>query len=51
MTTLVPSIFDLFFFILAGNKDNHKILNGFEIRQEPTRAYELAAHEHLEKSP
>ena len=26
-------IFDWFFFILAGNKDNHKILNGFEIGQ------------------
>ena len=24
-------IFDLFFFILAGNEDNHKILDGFEI--------------------
>ena len=30
-------ILDLFFFILAGNKDNHKISNGFEIRQDPTR--------------
>ena len=30
-------IFDLFFFILAGNKDNHKISNGFEIQQDPTR--------------
>ena len=30
-------IFDLFFFILAGNKDNHKISKGFEIRQDPTR--------------
>ena len=31
------TIFDLFFFILAGNKDNHKISNGFEIRQDLTR--------------
>ena len=31
-------IFDFFFFILAGNKDNHKISNGFEIRHNPTRA-------------
>ena len=30
-------IFDLFFFIFAGNKDNHKISNGFEIRQDPIR--------------
>ena len=30
-------IFDLFFFILAGNKDNYKISNGFEIQQDPTR--------------
>ena len=31
------AIFDWFFFILAGNKDNHKISNGLEIRQDPTR--------------
>ena len=30
-------IFDLFFFILAGNKDNHKISNEFEIRQDLTK--------------
>ena len=30
-------IFDWFFFILAGNKDNHKISNGPEIRQDRTR--------------
>ena len=28
---------DLSFFILAGNEDNHNILNGIEIRQDPTR--------------
>ena len=46
MTTLAPS-----FFILAGNKDNHNISNGFEIRQIGLGTYELAALEHLEKSP
>ena len=30
-------IFDWFFFILAGNKDTHKVLDGFEIRQYPTK--------------
>ena len=30
-------IFDLIFFILADNENNHSILNGFEIRQDPTR--------------
>ena len=30
-------IFDWFVFSLAMNKDNHKILDGFEIRQDPTR--------------
>ena len=33
----VTFLVDLFFFILAGNKDNHEISNGFEIRQDPTR--------------
>ena len=37
MTTLAPSFFIFFFFILAGNKDNHKILNGFGIRHDSTR--------------
>ena len=50
MTTLAPSFF-LFFFILAGNKYNHKISNGFEFQRDPTRTYELAALERLEKSP
>ena len=30
-------IFDWDFFILAGNKDSHKISDGFEIRQDPTK--------------
>ena len=29
-------IFDLFFFILSGNEDDHKISDGFKIRQDPT---------------
>ena len=29
--------FDLFFFFLAGNKENNKISNGFEIWQNETR--------------
>ena len=36
MINLAPS-FLLFFFILAGNEDNHKILDGFEIGQYPTK--------------
>ena len=30
-------IFDWFFFILAGNKDNHNISDGFEFRQDWAR--------------
>ena len=30
-------IFDELFFILAGNKHNYKISDGFEIRQDQTR--------------
>ena len=30
-------IFDWFFFLLAGNKDTHKISNGFAIGQYPTK--------------
>ena len=53
MTTLAPSFLigpSLFFQVT--NEDNHNILDGFEIRQDPTRdTYELAALERLEKSP
>ena len=35
MTTLTPSF--LTGFILAGNEDNHKILDGFEIGQYLTK--------------
>ena len=38
VTTLAPSfIFDWIFFILAGNKDIHKISDGFEIGQYSTK--------------
>ena len=37
MTTLATSVFDLFFFILAGNEDNYKISDGFEFRKDWTR--------------
>ena len=37
MTTLAPSFFIVFFFILVGNKDNHKLFDEFEIRQDPTK--------------
>ena len=30
-------IFDWFFFIYAWNEDNHNVLDGFEIRQDPTK--------------
>ena len=37
MTNLAPSILIGLFFILAGNEDNYKISDGFEIRQDLTR--------------
>ena len=39
VTTLASSFLIVFccFFILAGNEDNHKISNGFAIRQDRTR--------------
>ena len=48
LTTQLPYI--LFFFILAGNKDKHIILNGLEICKIRPGTYELAALERLEKS-
>ena len=30
-------ISDWIFFIFAGNENNHKVLNGFKIQQDPTR--------------
>ena len=37
MTTLTPLFLIGSFFILAGNEDNHKILDGFEIGQYSTK--------------
>ena len=34
-------IFNLIFYILAGNKDNHKISDGFEIRSYPLYVYNV----------
>ena len=45
MTTLAP-----YFFILAGNEDNHNISNGLKLGQIRPQSAELAALEHLEKS-
>ena len=42
----IPFIFDWIFFIFAGNKDNHKVAEEFEITPDPTM--ELAALERLE---
>ena len=42
VTSLAPSFMisnNLIFFILAGNKDSHKILDGFEIQQDRNRDY------------
>ena len=47
VTALSPFIFDWIFFILAGNKDTHKISDEFKIGQD----YELPALERLKKSP
>ena len=41
MGTLAPSLFDWIFFILAGNEDNHKVLNEFELRPDPVTDYEI----------
>ena len=37
MTTLAPSFFDQFIFVLAGNKDNYKTLDGFGIGHDWAR--------------
>ena len=39
VTTLAPSIFDWFFFILAGKENNHKLLDGFENGQYSTKDF------------
>ena len=40
-------IFDQIFFIIAGNSDNHKSMDEFEIRPNPTTDYGVTATEHL----
>ena len=40
-------VFDCFFFILAGNEDNHKISNGLKFGKIGPGTYELAALERL----
>ena len=49
MVTLVSSYLNkqVFFFILAGNKDNHKSLDGISY---PSPTTKLAAFEHLKNS-
>ena len=44
-------IFDWFFFILAGNEENHKSWMGSKLGSIQQKAYELAALERLEKFP
>ena len=39
VSSLVNSFFEWIFIILAGNKDNHKGLNGFEFLQDPISNY------------
>ena len=36
VNTLTPSFFDWIFFIFAGNNDNYKVSDEFEIRSDPT---------------
>ena len=44
-------MFDWIFFILSSNKDSHKNWMSFKFCRIRPRTYELAALEHLEKSP
>ena len=48
---LFSVVFDPIHFILAGNKDMHKIWEEFEFRQDRTTDYGLAALEHLKNFP
>ena len=43
VTTLVLSIFEWIFFILADKKDNYKSLNEFEFRQDPITYYGVSS--------
>ena len=38
------NVFDRIHFILAGNDDIYKSLNGFEIRRDPTMDYGVGCH-------
>ena len=40
MTTLAPSFFDQFIFVLAGNKDNHKTWMGSKLGMIGQGTYE-----------
>ena len=51
MTTLAPSFLTGTSSFFAGNKDNHKITNKFEIRPIRPGTAGLAALGRLEKSP
>ena len=50
MNTLVPSFFNLVFFVPAGNKDLHKSLDEFEFQQDPTTDYRVNCPRTSEKS-
>ena len=43
MTTLVLSIFEWIFFILAYNKDNYESLDEFEFRQDPITCFGVSS--------
>ena len=51
MSTLDISNFDKIFFIFAGNKDNHLILEGSKFSKTQADSVELAALERLKKIP
>ena len=46
----VAFILDWIFFILAGNKENYKVPDEFEIQPDPTWAAELADPDQLKKT-
>ena len=48
---LIGSYSFLILFILAGNMDSYKSLDGFEIQQDEPGSMELAALKCLKKSP
>ena len=48
---LFPVVFDPIHFILAGNKDMHKISDKFEFRPDRTADYGVSCLERLKKIP